>query len=162
VELYDVRAFDADGTASIAAIVEGINWAIENRMNVINMSFGTSQNNAAMRQAIRRAARAGIVMVASAGNNGGAVEYPAAYPEVVAVGALTQDNKLAPFSSRGSGLDVAAPGVGIKSTWPNNGYRVLDGTSMAAAHVSGMYALMLAGKKRGIMRQLRRRLRAVN
>ncbi len=161
VELYDIRAFAPDGTAAISDIVEGINWAIENKMDVINMSFGTSEDNLAFRNAIRRAAKAGIVLVASAGNNGGELEYPAAYKQVVAVGAVTQDNKLADFSSRGSGLDVAAPGVGIKSTWLNKGYRVLDGTSMAAAHVSGMYALMMATGKRRSVRSLRRSLRAV-
>ncbi|HZG15634.1 MAG TPA: S8 family peptidase [Candidatus Bathyarchaeia archaeon] len=160
VELYDVRAFGPDGTAAISDIVEGINWCIENRMNVINMSFGTSDDNLAMRNAVRRAAKAGIVLVASAGNNGGALEYPAAYPEVVAVGALTQDNKLASFSSRGRGLDVTAPGVGIKSTWLNNSYRVLDGTSMAAAHISGMYALAMASGNRKLVRGIRKNLKA--
>jgi subtilisin len=161
VQLYDVQAFGPDGTATVADVVEGINWAVEHKMNIINMSFGITEDNAALRQAIKRAARAGIIMVASAGNNGGALEYPAAYPEVVAVGAVDKENKLAPFSSRGRGLDVVAPGVSIKSTWPGNGYKVLDGTSMAAAHISGMYALSLATKNRRLLRELRSRSRNV-
>ncbi|MFY0545273.1 S8 family peptidase [Brevibacillus sp. H7] len=156
VELYDIRAFGPDGTASIADIVEGINWAVENGMHIINMSFGTSENNYAMQNAIKQAARAGIIMVASAGNNGGALEYPAAYKEVVAVGAIDKENKLASFSSRGRGMNVVAPGVGIKSTWTNGTYRVLDGTSMAAAHISGLYALMLANQNKGRGRQILR------
>nr|WP_206529611.1 S8 family peptidase [Brevibacillus sp. SYP-B805] len=152
VELYDVQAFGADGNATVADVVAGINWAVEQKMDIINMSFGVSEDNYAMRQAVKRAARAGIVLVASAGNNGGALEYPAAYREVVAVGAVDKDNHLASFSARGRGLDMVAPGVGIKSTWPGNRYRILDGTSMAAAHVSGMYALSLAAKNRRIMR----------
>lgn len=164
VELYDVRAFGPDGTASVGDIVEGINWAIEHQMNIINMSFGTSEENYAMRHAVKQAARAGIVMVASAGNNGAALEYPAAYREVVAVGAIDQKNKLAKFSSRGPGMDVVAPGVGIKSTWLNQTYRVLDGTSMAAAHISGLYALMMTNKTRNkrIFKAYRRELRSVN
>lgn len=155
VELYDVRAFAPDGTASTADIVEGINWAIQHKMDVINMSFGTSEDNYALRHAIREASRAGIILVASAGNNGGKLEYPGAYREVVAVGAVDKENKLADFSSRGPGLDVVAPGVGIKSTWLKNQYRVLDGTSMAAAHVSGMYALMLSTKNKKAIRAFR-------
>jgi subtilisin len=159
VELYDVRAFGPGGTATIADIVEGINWAVENQMNIINMSFGTSENNLALRHAVKEAARAGIILVASAGNNGGALEYPAAYKEVVAVGAIDKNNQLASFSSRGSGLDVVAPGVGIKSTWLNGSYRVLDGTSMAAAHITGLYALMLANQNRARSRQIIRSYR---
>ncbi|MCK9927151.1 S8 family serine peptidase, partial [Frankia sp. Mgl5] len=102
--------------------VEGINWAIQHKMDVINMSFGTSEDNYALRHAIREASRAGIILVASAGNNGGKLEYPGAYREVVAVGAVDKENKLADFSSRGPGLDVVAPGVGIKSTWLKNQY----------------------------------------
>jgi subtilisin len=162
VELYDVRAFAPDGTATIADIVEGINWSVENGMHIINMSFGTSEDNYAMYHAVRQAARAGIVMVASAGNNGGRPEYPAAYREVVAVGAIDRDSRLASFSSRGPGIDALAPGVGIKSTWLNGSYRVLDGTSMAAAHITGLYALMLAngGKnRRNIIQNYRRTMR---
>lgn len=154
VELYDVLAFGPDGTASIADIVEGINWAVENNMNIINMSFGTSEDNEALRHAVQQAARAGVILVASAGNNGGALEYPAAYKQVVAVGAIDKQNQLASFSSRGRGLNAVAPGVGIKSTWLKGTYRELDGTSMAAAHVTGLYALMLASQNRSRRRQI--------
>jgi len=147
VELYDIRTFGPDGTAKMSDIVAAINWAIEHKMHVINMSFGTSESHPALESAIKRAAKAGIVMVASAGNNGGAVEYPAAYKEVIAVGAVDQNDKLADFSSRGRGLNTRAPGVKIKSTWLKKSYRELDGTSMAAAHVSGLQALMIASKK---------------
>lgn len=160
VELYDVRAFNPDGTASIADIVEGINWSIENGMDIINMSFGASEDSYALRYAVKQAAKAGIVMVASAGNNGGKLEYPAAYKEVIAVGAVNQENKLADFSSRGKGLDVLAPGVGIKSTWLNKQYRVLDGTSMAAAHVSGLHALRLGAQRNRASRARRMRKQA--
>ncbi|MGD8189800.1 S8 family peptidase [Brevibacillus ginsengisoli] len=147
VDLYDVRAFGPDGTANISDIIQGINWAIENKMDVINMSFGSEVDNFALRNAIRQAQKAGITMVASAGNNGKALEYPAAYKGVVSVGAIDQSGKLADFSSRGKGLSTVAPGVKIKSTWLNNGYLELDGTSMAAAHISGVHALRLAEKR---------------
>lgn len=148
VELYDVHAFAEDGSAEVADIAEGISWAIENKMHIINMSFGTSEDSPILQHAIAQAARAGIVMVASAGNNGGAIEYPAAYKQVISVGAIDQKGQLAEFSSRGRKLNTVAPGVGINSTWLHNSYRVLDGTSMAAAHVSGLQALRLSRKQR--------------
>lgn len=148
VELYDLHAFNGEGAAEVADIAEGISWAIENKMHIINMSFGTSDDSPVMRHVIDQAARAGIIMVASAGNNGGVVEYPAAYRNVIAVGAIDQQGRLAEFSSRGRKVRTYAPGVAIKSTWLNKGYRVLDGTSMAAAHVSGLQALQLSGRQR--------------
>ncbi|WP_232698257.1 S8 family peptidase [Brevibacillus daliensis] len=149
VELYDVQAFGAEGTANMSDIIEGINWAIEQDVDIINMSFGTPEYHHALHQAIRAAKRAGIVLVASAGNSGGALEYPGAYKEVTAVGAINQEARLADFSSRGKGMNTVAPGVEIKSTWGNRGYKVLNGTSMAAAHISGLYALQIAKRKRG-------------
>lgn len=153
VELYDIRVFGADGSAQAADIVDGINWAIENKMHIMNMSFGTSEDSPAIRHAVSQAAKAGIVMVASAGNNGGAIEYPAAYRQVISVGAINEKGELAEFSSRGRRLNTVAPGVAINSTWLKNSYRVLDGTSMAAAHVSGLQALRMS-------RQIRSQKRA--
>jgi len=140
VKLYDVRAFTQDGTATIADIIKGIDWCIRHGMHVINMSFGTDQHSEALRRIIQKAAQAGIMMVASAGNNGGAIEYPAAYKGVIAVGAIDKEGKLADFSARGK-LGAKAPGVDIYSTWLDGKYKTLNGTSMAAAHVSGLVAL---------------------
>jgi subtilisin len=146
-QLYDVRAFKADGSAKLSDIIEGIDWSIRNGMDVINMSFGMPEPSQALARAISRARKRGITMVASAGNNGGALEYPARYSGVVSVGALDQNGKLANFSARGKGLKTSAPGVGIRSTWLGNGYKTLDGTSMAAAHASGLAALRKAREK---------------
>jgi subtilisin len=147
VHLYDVKAFDADGTATVLNIIKGIEWSIKNNMHIINMSFGMPQYSEALFRIIRRAASKGIIMVASAGNNGGAVEYPARYPHVIGVGALDKQGKLANFSARGKGINMSAPGVSILSTWPGKKFKTLDGTSMAAPHISGLLALRLAAKK---------------
>lgn len=147
VQLYDVRVFNADGTAKMTNIIKGIDWSIRNGMHVINMSFGGTQPSEALSRMIRNATKAGIVMVASAGNNGGAIEYPAAYKDVVAVGALNKEGNLADFSSRGK-LGAKAPGVDIYSTWLDGKYRTLSGTSMAAAHISGLAALRVGQKIR--------------
>ncbi|USG63717.1 S8 family peptidase [Brevibacillus ruminantium] len=146
--LYDVRAFREDGTASLSDIIQALNWSIQNDMDIINMSFGMEMHSEALERMIKKVSNKGIVMVASAGNNGREVEYPARYSGVIGVGAIDQNGKLADFSSRGKGMNMRAPGVDIKSTWPGNGFRTLNGTSMAAPHVTGLMALRMARKKR--------------
>ena len=113
-------------------------------MQVVNMSLGTSSDILSFREAVQRVNAAGIVQVAAAGNSGGSVGYPAAYPEVIAVSATDSGDALASFSSRGPEVDLAAPGVGIYSAYKGTGYATLSGTSMAAPHVAGSVALVLS------------------
>jgi len=99
---------------------------------------------ASLRQAIIDAANNGIIIVAAAGNDSGAVNWPARYPEVIAVGAIDENGNLADFSSRGPEVSVVAAGVNIYSTYLNNQYAVLKGTSQASPFVAGICALLLA------------------
>lgn len=154
VNLYAVKALNEDGEGFVSDIIEGINWCVKNRMNVINMSFGVlgSESSDTLHNAIKRAAKQGIVIVASAGNEGrssGAIDEPASFKETIAVAATTKANKIATFSSRGSGISVSAPGENILSTWLGGKYEKLSGTSMASPHVAGGAALLLA-KKTGL------------
>ena len=142
--IYDIRAFDEEGKSSLATILRAINWSIENGMDIVNMSFGMPQYSEALARVIKKANDRGVVMVASAGNNGGEVEYPARYDGVVGVSAIDQNGNLASLSARGKGADRRAPGVDILSTWPGNQFRKLNGTSMAAPHVTGLMALQMA------------------
>ncbi len=107
------------------------------------MSLGTSADIQSFHDAVIRVYNAGIVEVAAAGNSGGAVIYPAAYPEVIAVSATDQNNQIASWSSRGPEIDFAAPGVSIYSTYKGSSYATLSGTSMATPHVTGVAALVL-------------------
>ena len=110
------------------------------------MSLGSSGDNQSFHDAIDRAYQKGIVLVAAAGNNGengGAMIYPAKYPQTIAISAIDENDKLAYFSSYGPEIDLTAPGVNIYSTSKGGGYRALNGTSMAAPHVTAVAALVL-------------------
>ena len=137
-ELYAVKAFSRNGTAWTSDIIDGIQWCIDNRMAVINMSFGSSVASAAEEIAIKNAY--------AAGNTGGSVSYPAKYVETIAVYASDSGDLIASFSSRGPEVDLIAPGVGIVSTYLESGYAIGSGTSMAAPHVTGAVALVLSAQ----------------
>ncbi|SMB99785.1 subtilisin [Thermanaeromonas toyohensis ToBE] len=145
-EIYAVKILDRWGKGYISDIVTGLEWAVKNKVHIANMSLGTSSQSLALKKAVEVALKAGILLVASAGNGGknGEVLYPARYPGVIAVTATTKQDTLADFSSRGPEVTVAAPGENILSTYPGGRYQVMSGTSMAAPHVSGVLALILA------------------
>lgn len=158
--IYPVKAFDHNGSATIADIITGIEWAIDNRMHIINMSFGMRRSSKALHDVIRRAYRAGIVIVASAGNDGLArADYPARYPEVISVGATTRQNRRLSISNRGKQVDLYAPGEKVVSTWLYRRYHTLSGTSMAAGYVSGAAALLLSLRRDLTPRQIKELLR---
>lgn len=153
-------------------IAAGITWATDNDADIINLSLGSCQDVAVVQAAVEYAWDEGVLLVASAGNEDpvdgdyqyaeediwacdGSVTWPAAYPEVIAVGALDYPGDMkAPYSLTGPELELAAPGSEVLSTWP--GYIqcptaiaatttcMLSGTSMAAPHVSGTAALLLS------------------
>lgn len=117
-EIYSIKVMDTDNTAPVSRIIEAIYKAIEYDVDIINMSFGTTYNSDILHKAIRDANDKGILLVAAAGNRGcedGTVEYPAAYSEVIAVGAVDTSAELAEESSRGEDVDVLAPGEAIKT-----------------------------------------------
>ena len=150
-DLLGVKVLDYNGSGTVADVIEGIEWCVGNGVDVINMSLSTGTYYQSLDEAIQAAHAAGIVVVAAAGNSGpgeGTVRYPAKFANVLAVSATDSDDSLASFSSRGPEVDLAAPGVGIESTYWHRRrgsiYRDLDGTSMAAPHVSGVAALVLS------------------
>jgi len=152
IDLYAIKVLNAAGWGYLSDVIEGIEWVINQKNTqggdwVINMSLGTSQDLESFHNAIVSAYNAGITIVAAAGNSGGAVSYPAAYPEVIAVSATDDTNQIASWSSRGPEVDLAAPGVSIYSTYKGQSYATLSGTSMAAPHVSGAAALIIDTKK---------------
>lgn len=144
-EVYAVKVMDGAGNGYTSSVIQGIEWAIDNNIKIINMSFVASQYSDALHEEILRAKEAGIIIVAAAGNSGlgeDTIKYPAKYPEVVAVGAVDYSHHRADFSSTGNELDLVAPGFGIISTTMDGSYGVSSGTSNAAAHVTGAAALI--------------------
>ena len=124
-----------------AAIV----YAAENGARVVNMSWGDPHFSPLLRDVIRYAEQAGCVLVAAAGNQGdGEVFYPARFDNTIAVGAVGAQQNILSFSNWGFSVDFAAPGLEILSLAPGGTYVVRSGTSMAAAHVSGLAAMVLA------------------
>ncbi|HET7558346.1 MAG TPA: S8 family peptidase [Limnochordia bacterium] len=141
-----VKALDANGSGRLSAIVDALQWCLENRIPIVNLSIGLPGRSVVLHQAVERAYERGLFLVAAVGNGGpraDSVEHPARLPFVVGVGASTPENRVAAFSARGEGIDLTAPGVEIRSTHPG-GYRVISGTSIAAPHVSAVAGLILA------------------
>lgn len=143
IDLYAVKALDRNGSGYLSDIIEGLDWAIANNIQVINMSLGTTADIQSFKEAVQRVNVAGITQVAAAGNDGKAVNYPAAYSEVIAVSATDANDVIASWSSFGPEVDLAAPGVSIYSTYKGQTYKTLSGTSMASPHVAGAAALVL-------------------
>ena len=140
------RAGKGDESTSLA-VLKSIDWAVTNGARVINMSFAGPQDPELTR-VLAAAAKKGIVLVAAAGNAGpkSAPLYPAADANVIAVSATDSEDQLFVHSSRGRHIAVAAPGVDIIAPAPSGAYQMSTGTSIAAAQVSGIVALLLETK----------------
>lgn len=159
---------DVRGIGSAADIAAGIRWAVDNGARVLNLSLGGPTDTRVERDAIAYAVAHGVVVCAAMGNAGAGAgpSFPAAYPDVVAVGAIDSADARAAFSQVGPHIDIAAPGVGILSTVWDNGFSTMSGTSMATPHVAGVAALVLscnpgltAAQVADILRQTARPLR---
>lgn len=144
--LYGVKVLDRNGMGWLSDVIAGLEWCINNGMDVVNMSLGTSSDIQTFHEAVTAVYNAGIVQVAAAGNDGGPVSYPAAYAETIAVSATDNLDNVTPWSNYGPEIDLAAPGKDINSTYKGGGYKVLTGTSMACPHVAGTAGLILENK----------------
>ncbi|MFH1087835.1 MAG: S8 family peptidase [Chloroflexota bacterium] len=149
--LYAVKVLNSTASGSTTDILSGIEWAANNGMQVINLSFGTPMNlPQALIDALDAAYNAGIVIVAGAGNGGNTdgtgnnIWTPARYAPVIAVGATNDQNLRSSVSSTGYELELMAPGVNIYTTGMGGGYTYLTTTSSAAPHVAGTAALLIA------------------
>ena len=129
-------------------IIEALEYAIEQKVDIINMSIGGAGIHKTMHDLIKKATELGISVVCAGGNYGDGradtneLIYPGAFEEVIEVGAVDSNNMICKFSNSNDMIDVCSYGKGITSTFPNNRYAKLDGTSQATPHVSGVLALL--------------------
>ncbi len=143
VEIYNVKVLDSQGKSDFQTVIKGIEWSIKNDVDIINISFGFETNNLEFENVIKKALANGIIIVAASGNTLGLrVDYPAKYEGVISVSALKSDFTIYSYASKGK-IDYAAPGKNILSTDNNGGYSIFNGTSFAAAFVTGSIAYIL-------------------
>ena len=149
-KLMPVKVLSANGWGSTAGVAAGIRWAADNGAEVINLSLGGPRNSGVLQRAVDHARSKGAIIVAAAGNSGGKVGYPGASAGVIGVSATDSNDALAWFSSRGKGVDIAAPGVNVtQQTICDKGrnrceiFPAYNGTSMASPHVAGAAALLV-------------------
>jgi major intracellular serine protease len=153
--LLALKVLTGEGSGQYEWIINGINYAVKwrgpkgEKVSVISMSLGGPEDVPELHDAVKSAVNSGIAVVVAAGNEGDNREdtfeysYPGDYNEVIQVGAVDLNLKLAPFSDNNDEIDLVAPGVKILSTYLGNKYAVLSGTSMATPHVSGSVALLI-------------------
>lgn len=164
-DIYAVRAFapgqTQGSTGTSFHIVKAMDWAIRSGAKVINMSFAGPRDPMIAR-AIQVAADRRIAMIAAMGNGGpnAPIAYPAADPNVIAVTATDREGRLFDAATQGDHVALAAPGVEIILPAPRGGYQISSGTSVAAAHVSGVAALILERHPDADPATLRRLLQA--
>ena len=148
-DLYAIKVLDANGAGYLSDVVAGIDYAIQQNLDIINLSLGTTTDSLTLKSIIDKAYQRGIVVVAAAGNSGtndtsaDNILFPARYSSAIAVGAIDSRLNRASFSSTGPNLELVAPGVSILSTHLGGQNVRLSGTSMAAPFVTGYLALMM-------------------
>lgn len=158
--LYILKAIDKSGSGKVSWVINAINYAVDKRVDIISMSLGMPNSDLKLEKAIKYAINNNILVVCAAGNEGDGnpnnfeYSYPASYIDVISVGAVNQKGVPADFSNSNLVVDLVAPGVNIISTYPNNQFASLSGTSMAAPHVSGSLALLKNWSREEFQRDL--------
>jgi subtilisin family serine protease len=146
--LLAVRTFAGEGESAQGTtfnVMKGLDWAAGHNARIVNMSFAGPADSM-FADMLTKAHRRGLVLIGAVGNAGPRSPplYPAAYRDVIGVTATDADDKLMPQAVRGRQVAIAAPGVDILASAPNDSYQLTSGTSVAAAHVSGVAALLLS------------------
>lgn len=143
-KLLSLKVLGHSGMGSQKSVAEGVCFAADAGAQICCMSLGTAKPEDRLHAAIKYAYDKGVIVICAAGNDGGPVNYPAAFMETIGVGAVDKHGKACEFSSRGKEILVAAPGEEITSCWLDGGYATLSGTSMAAPFVAGVLALYVS------------------
>lgn len=146
--LLIVKVLNRNGSGQYEWIIKGINYAIEQKVDIISMSLGGPNDMPELYEAIKKAVTNNILVVCAAGNEGDGDDstdefaFPGQYNEVISVGSINFNRHPSDFTNSHNEIDLVAPGEEILSTYINGKYATLSGTSMAAPHVSGALALI--------------------
>ncbi|MEM2121377.1 MAG: S8 family peptidase [Candidatus Woesearchaeota archaeon] len=143
-KIYSLRVLDENGSGSEVDVMRAIEWGIKQKVDVLSMSLGSEEASSAFEELCNFAYNSGIYLVAAAGNNYFGYNYPAAFDCVISVAAIDENKNHAYFSNISDKNDISAPGTNILSTFPNNQYAILAGTSMSCPHVSAAIAIALS------------------
>lgn len=165
-KVMPVKFMNSQGKGSTSDAIAAIQYAVKKGFKIVNGSFGSSSKSSALHDVVDYAQDHKVLLVFAAGNNGQNIdkhpEYPAAYTDsnILAVAATTDEDQLASFSNWGStGVDVAAPGDNVLSTYLGGGYKNLSGTSMAAPYAAGVAAMLRKQESSATYGQLRKAIR---
>ena len=143
-DLLTVRVLDEAGRGDVFTVAEGIIRAVDQGARILNLSLGGPEDHPLLREAVDYATRRGAVLIAAAGNEGrDGLSFPAAYPEVLAVGAIDADRQHAHFSNRGQ-VALTAPGVGVGIPLDSETRALMSGTSAATPIVTGAVAALVS------------------
>lgn len=147
-KLLILKVLDKDGNGNLENVINAINYAISKKVDIISLSLGCPVDIIELHKSIKKAVENDIMIVSASGNSGdnnantNEIDYPSYYPEVISVGAVNNMRLSAKFTNSNQFVDILAPGVNIVSTYLNNDYIEMDGTSMACPHVTGALALL--------------------
>ena len=149
-----IKGLSDSGSGTYGGLIQALEYCLETRhdgtkrVDIVSMSLGGKSPSPQMEQVINKLTEAGIPVICAAGNDGaGGVNYPAAYENTIAVAAYDKAGNIASFSSKGPEVDFAKPGVNIYSTYLNNSYARMSGTSMATPFMAGVVALLLSRRR---------------
>lgn len=159
-KLLILKVLNKNGSGNLQNLINAVEYAITQKVDIISMSLGGPSDLPQLHDAIKLATEKNILVVCAAGNEGdknantNEFAYPGSYNEVISVGAVDERKSAARFTNSNKEVDLVAPGVNITSTFINDSYRNLSGTSMATPHVSGALALIKQWAKDAFGREL--------